>query len=131
MLLRPALEPFDPWFATTNGELAERDAVARMIVLPDSNRHRPLMTLRCITRALRMIRQLRPDLVISTGALPGLVCVVIGRLYGARAIWVDSIANSETSSLSGRLAGTVADLWLTQWQHLAQEGGPEFRGALL
>jgi hypothetical protein len=33
-------------------------------------------------------------------------------------------------SMSGRRAGPYATLWLTQWPHLAQEGGPEYRGSV-
>ena len=46
---------------------------------------------------------------------------IIAKFYGARTIWVDSIANSDVLSLSGQLVKTVADLRLTQWPHLADE----------
>lgn len=131
MLLRPSLECFDPWFVTTNEELGARDNVERLFVLPDSNRHRPMMTIWCVVSAWRLVRRLRPDFVVSTGALPGLICVVIGRLLGAKAIWVDSIANSERSSMSGWFARWVSSLSLTQWEHLARPSGPHYKGALL
>jgi len=34
-------------------------------------------------------------------------------------------------SLSGRRVGPWADLWLTQWEHLARPEGPEYRGSVL
>jgi hypothetical protein len=74
---------------------------------------------------------MRPDVVISTGAAPGFLALRLGRLLGARTIWVDSVANGEELSMSGKLAGRYADLWLTQWEHLAHEGGPQFRGNVL
>ena len=33
--------------------------------------------------------------------------------------------------MSGRVAGRVADLWLTQWPHLARDEGPFCRGSVL
>ena len=42
-----------------------------------------------------------------------------------------SIANAEELSLSGAKAGSCADLWLTQWPHLAREGGPRYLGNVL
>jgi hypothetical protein len=69
--------------------------------------------------------------VISTGAAPGLFGVAIGSLLGARTIWVDSIANGEELSLSGHRARRFADLWLTQWPHLASKDGPFYRGSVL
>ena len=73
----------------------------------------------------------RPQIVISTGAAPGLAALFLGRLVGARTIWLDSIANAEKLSMSGKLARHAADLWLTQWPHLAKPSGPQFRGAVL
>jgi hypothetical protein len=75
----------------------------------------------------------RPDVVISTGAASGYFALRIGKLFGAKTIWLDSIANAEELSLSGAKVQKHADLWLTQWEHLAnpQEGGPEYKGAVL
>ncbi len=77
----------------------------------------------------------RPDLVISTGAASGYFALRLGKLLGARTIWVDSIANADEMSLSGKKIGPYADLWLTQWEHLARgEHGakvPDFKGAVI
>jgi len=73
----------------------------------------------------------RPDVVLSTGAAPGYFALRIGRLFGARTIWIDSIANAEELSMSGQRIGKHADLWLTQWEHLAKPEGPEYLGSVL
>ncbi len=73
----------------------------------------------------------RPDVIISTGAAPGYLAIRLGRLFKARTIWVDSFANVDELSLSGRLAGKQADLWLTQWPHLASPDGPGFAGTVI
>ena len=67
-----------------------------------------------------ILRRFRPDVVITTGAAPGLVALALARLMGARTIWLESIANAEKLSMSGQLAGRIANLRLTQWAHLAQ-----------
>jgi hypothetical protein len=73
-----------------------------------------------------------PDLIISTGAAPGLIALLLGKLvFRRRTIWIDSMANADRLSTSGRLAGRLADLWLTQWPHLAEAGGPQFWGPVL
>ena len=69
--------------------------------------------------------------VVSTGAAPGYVAIAIGRRFGARTLWLDSIANVEQLSLSGERAIRHADLVLTQWPHLAREGQVEYRGSVL
>ena len=61
----------------------------------------------------------KPDIVISTGAAPGVFAIIIARIFGARTIWLDSIANYEKISFSGKLAKYFTHLHLTQWKHLA------------
>jgi hypothetical protein len=70
-------------------------------------------------------------MVISTGALPGYFSLRLAKLFGVKTIWIDSIANVEELSLSGQMIGKHADLWLTQWPHLAKPGGPLYRGTVL
>jgi UDP-N-acetylglucosamine:LPS N-acetylglucosamine transferase len=80
----------------------------------------------------RVMRRERPDVVVTTGAAPGLMALLVGKLVaGSRTVWIDSIASVEGMSLSGRLARYVADAWLVQWAHLARPEGPEFWGAVL
>jgi UDP-N-acetylglucosamine:LPS N-acetylglucosamine transferase len=131
MLLRDALAGHEVWFATTVPALLERAGIAGGIVLHDCNRNRIGATLACIAQATRLVASLRPTVVISTGAAPGLVCVIVGRLMGARTIWIDSVANAEALSMSGRLAGRASHLWLTQWRHLARPEGPHYEGQVL
>ena len=73
----------------------------------------------------------RPDVVITTGAALGVVALRVGRLLGARTVWLDSIANVDHVSMSGEHVKRFADLYLTQWQHLESADGPFFRGAVL
>ena len=70
----------------------------------------------------------RPHAVVSTGAAPGCFAIILGRLSGARTVWLDSVANIETMSMSGMMVRRYSKLWLTQWPHLAKPDGPEFAG---
>ena len=74
----------------------------------------------------------RPNVVITTGAAPALVALALAKfLFRARTMWIDSIANCERLSTSGLMARNVADVWLTQWPHLAKDDGPSYWGAVL
>lgn len=85
----------------------------------------------CAVQLAAALIRLRPCVIISTGAAPGMLALVLGRLTGARCIWVESLTSTDELSLSGRLAGRVAHLWLTQWEHLAREDGPHYHGGTL
>ena len=87
--------------------------------------------LKMLLQVTWLVLRLRPEVVISTGAAPGYVAIRLGKLIGARTVWIDSIANVEALSLSGTQIGKHVDLWLTQWPHLAKPAGPRFNGAVI
>ena len=129
--LRPAFEGCNVVYATVQQGYRVDVGNERFHVIPDANRWDKWALLRSAFAVFRVVISERPDIVISTGAAPGLFGVAIGNLLGARTIWVDSIANGEELSLSGQRARRFADLWLTQWPHLAARDGPFYRGSVL
>lgn len=131
MLIASAFDNCTVTYVTTGAGFAERDGIKNAVLLPDANRSSPMTALRTLVASWHLVRKMRPDLVISTGALPGLCCLFIGRLYGARTMWIDSLANFEKLSMSGKWAQRIADVCLTQWEHQARPGGPEYSGTLL
>lgn len=101
----------------------------RLVVVPDATRWNRLRLVRLALHLLWLMVRHRPHVIVSTGAAPGVLALQLGKLVRARGVWIDSIANSEEMSLSGQQAGRLADLWLTQWPHLASTEGPRFEGA--
>ena len=104
---------------------------ARLRVVNDATRWNRLAVLFLALRVLIIMLRERPAAVLTTGAAPGYFAVRFGKWLGARTIWLDSIANVERLSLSGQRIGRYADLWLTQWPHLARPEGPHFLGGVL
>jgi UDP-N-acetylglucosamine:LPS N-acetylglucosamine transferase len=103
----------------------------RFFTVVDANQWTKLRSLWQAIMVTVIVLRFRPDVVVSTGAAPGYFAIRIGKLIRARAVWVDSIANADEVTLSGRMAGRHCDLFLTQWEHLAKPGGPHFRGRVL
>jgi hypothetical protein len=129
--IRPALANCDITFASVRSGYAEDVPGERFVLIPDATRWDRLKLLWMILRVAWLVIVFRPDIVISTGAAPGYFAIRFGRLIGARTIWIDSIANVETVSLSGKKIGKYAHLWLTQWPHLSKPDGPHFMGSVL
>lgn len=129
--LRSALEGYDVAFATTLAGYRDDVGAHRFHVFPDASRSDRLRFARMAASIALLLLRERPDVIVSTGAAPGLLALALGQRLGARTIWLDSIANAEELSLSGRMAARHADLWLTQWPHLARPDGPHFIGAVL
>lgn len=63
----------------------------------------------------------RPSTVISTGAAPGLLVLIIAKyLFFRKTIWVDSFANAGQLSFCGKMAVKLhIDHVYTQWEHLS------------
>ncbi|RZL85503.1 MAG: UDP-N-acetylglucosamine--LPS N-acetylglucosamine transferase [Sphingomonas sp.] len=97
--------------------LGDRD----VLEIPDTARDSAWTMAPTLASLFRIFRAFDPHLVVSTGAAPGAIALLVGKMFGARTIWIDSIANSEVLSLSGRLVRPIADLRITQWQHLAEQ----------
>jgi hypothetical protein len=87
--------------------------------VPDANKQQKMNLVKCFFAVLTRVIVLRPVVIITTGAAPGLMGIFIGRLFGIKTIWIDSIANVEKLSLSGAIAVKVAHKVYTQWEHLS------------
>jgi len=131
MQLKEVLNRFSLTIAVTDVALAEHGGFTDVHLIADSNRSTPIAALRSLRDAFRTVLAVRPNCIITTGALPGFWCLVAGRLVGAQTIWLDSIANSERLSVCGRLSALVAHHRLTQWKHLALEPRITYAGSLL
>lgn len=129
--LRPALERHDITYVTTNPDYIHEVAPSRLRVVNDAARDSKLKLFAMALRMAVIILRVRPHVVVSTGAAPGYIALRIGRILGARTIWIDSIANVDEVSMAGRLVRPYADLWLTQWPHLAAANDLEYQGAVL
>ncbi|MEM7709806.1 MAG: UDP-N-acetylglucosamine--LPS N-acetylglucosamine transferase [Pseudomonadota bacterium] len=130
-LLGPAFDGHDVTWATTLPGLAAQAGLAPAHVIPDCNRDTPLRIAACTAVLAALLARLRPQVVLSTGALPGVIAMGLARAMGARTIWVDSIANAEEMSASGRLARRVATHRLSQWPDVARAEGAEHAGSVL
>jgi UDP-N-acetylglucosamine:LPS N-acetylglucosamine transferase len=129
--LRPAFAGHEAVFVTTQPDSRGEVAPDRFHRVPDGNRKSKLRVLLLMVRTFLVVLRERPEVVVSTGAAPGYFAMRFGRLFGARTLWLESIANVEELSLSTKLVRPYADLLLTQWPHLARPEGPHYRGSVL
>ncbi|SBV95740.1 oligosaccharide biosynthesis protein Alg14 [uncultured Dysgonomonas sp.] len=72
-------------------------------------------------QAIKILRKEKPCAVITTGAAPGLITLFAAKLFGIKTFWVDSVANIQGLSLSGRIASKFVTQAYTQWQELASD----------
>lgn len=88
-------------------------------IVGECNRQNPWKTGIVFCRCLKAVIKERPNIIMSTGAAAGFMICLLGKFFGAKIIWVDSIANTESLSMSGRMIRPFADLILSQWAEVA------------
>jgi UDP-N-acetylglucosamine:LPS N-acetylglucosamine transferase len=108
-------------FCVTTTEVIRNklNKLGEVYVVGECNRQHPMRVIAVLMRCLRIVLRERPDVVISTGAAAGCMLCFLGKMFGAKVVWIDSITNVERISLSGRMVRYIADLFLVQWPELA------------
>lgn len=74
----------------------------------------PLNLIRNTVLAFREIRRFRPDLIVSSGAAVAVPCFWVGKLFGAKTIYIEVIDRIDTRTLTARLVSPVTDLFVAQ-----------------
>ncbi len=103
----------------------------RFYIIDDFSRTNATKAATVFIQALKIIKHEDPDVIITTGAAPGLTMVFIGWLFGKKTIWIDSLANVRRLSLSGRIASLFVSRVYTQWKGLQRKGKIFFAGNVL
>lgn len=132
-----ALEP--AWRGTSRAwvTLPSADVEAALagedVTLAHGPTNRSLVNLvRNAVLAWRLLRRDRPAAILSTGAGVAVPFFLIGKLLGARLIYVESVTRTESISLTGRLVYPLADRFFAQWPAAAARlRRAEYAGAVL
>lgn len=119
--LKPAFDQNELVFVSTKKSFAEMVPGHKYYNIPDFNRNNKLGLIRSLFKMAVIIKREKPKFVITTGAAPGLIGLFVGKIFGAKTIWIDSIANVEQLSMSGRIALKFSNRVYTQWPELAEK----------
>lgn len=123
----------DVFFVTTTEVLRnELSKLGDVYVVGECNHQHPLRVFKVLFKCISIIFRQRPMVIISTGAAAGCMLCFLGKLLGAKVVWIDSITNVEKMSLSGRMVHCIADVLLVQWPELADKyKKAEYVGAVI
>ena len=76
--------------------------------------------LRNTVLAWKILRKERPKLIISTGAAVAVPFFYLGKLFGAKTVYVEVFDRIDKPTLTGRLVYPVTDLFVVQWEEMCQ-----------
>jgi len=129
--LRPAFEGWEVAYVSMFENYTSAVPGARYYTVPDASRFDKLGFLKVLVKALPIMLKERPHVIVTTGSAPMLVFLLIARLMGTKTLWIDSIAQAEELSSSGKIARKLASKAVAQWPEVAQAEGMDCWGAVL
>ena len=118
-MLKPFWDDKERFWATFDKEDSRsllRDEKVYHVYYP-SNRSLKALIINT-SRAIRILRAERPDLIISAGAAPAVPFFYIGKHMGAKLVYIETFDRFDTRSLTGKLCYKVADLFIVQWDEM-------------
>lgn len=132
-LLRTAWATCRPVWVTHDKEDARSLLAGEEVVYAHGPTTRNIPNLiRNLILAWRVIRERRPEFIVSTGAGVAVPFAWIGRVLGSRVVYIESLTRLERPSLSCRLIRPVASRTYVQWPDLARSlAGSVYVGSVL
>lgn len=70
--------------------------------------------------ALKIIRREKPDIIISTGAGVAIPFYYIGKLSGAKLIFLEVFDRIDSPTITGKVVYPIVDKFLVQWEEQRQ-----------
>lgn len=66
--------------------------------------------------AIKLLKKEKPDLIISTGAAPAIPFFYLGKLFGAKVIYIEVYDRIEKPTITGKIVYPISDLFILQWE---------------
>ena len=68
--------------------------------------------------AFKILRKENPDLIISSGAAVAVPFFWLGKLFGAKTVYIEIFDRIDKPTLTGKLVYPVTDKFIVQWEEL-------------
>lgn len=70
--------------------------------------------------AIKVLRKEKPNLIISSGAAVAVPFFWLGKLFGAKTIYIEVFDRIDKSTLTGKLVYPVTDKFIVQWDEMKE-----------
>ncbi len=118
-IARPLEEHYEVVYMSTHPKCKSMVGSCNFHTMTDFSRWDAWKMIPASLKILGILIKERPETIISTGAAPGLLTIILGKLIGIKSIWIDSVANVQTMSACGKLTRIFTNHVYTQWPDLA------------
>ena len=120
LALKPLMEETDG-FIVTERVGYESKLPVRAYYLKQVNRREASFVPRMLANAATSVRILvreRPAAIVCTGVLATIPLCLLGKLSGARLVYIESFAKTDSPTLTGKLLYKFADRFYVQWESM-------------
>lgn len=70
--------------------------------------------------AWKVLGKEKPDLIVSSGAAVAVPFFYLGKLFGAKTVYIEVFDRIDKPTLTGKLVYPVADRFIVQWEEMKQ-----------
>ena len=71
-----------------------------------------------VIKSLILFLKFKPSVIVTTGAHTCVSMCYIAKIFRKKVIYIESFANIETKTLTGRLVYPIADVFVVQWHSM-------------
>ena len=68
--------------------------------------------------AIKVLRKEKPDLIISSGAAVAVPFFYLGKLFGAKLVYIEVFDRIDKSTMTGKLVYPITDKFIVQWEEM-------------
>ena len=62
--------------------------------------------------------KIRPKVIVTTGTHTAGPMCILGKIFGSKIIYIETFANTNKKTATGRLIYPIADLFIVQWEEM-------------
>ena len=71
-----------------------------------------------VFKSFYLFFKIKPEVVVTTGTHTAVSMCYIAKLFRKKVIFIETLANRDTKTVSGRLVYPIADYFLVQWESM-------------
>ncbi len=70
--------------------------------------------------AWKVLRKEKPDLIISSGAAVAVPFFYLGKLFGAKLVYIEVFDRIDKPTMTGKMVYPIADKFIVQWEEMKE-----------
>ncbi|HEM5084043.1 TPA: UDP-N-acetylglucosamine--LPS N-acetylglucosamine transferase [Streptococcus suis] len=68
--------------------------------------------------AIKILKKEKPDIIISSGAAVAVPFFYIGKLFGAKTVYIEVFDRMDKPTVTGKLVYPITDKFIVQWEEM-------------